>query len=105
MQIIDEENDRAAEDSRWRDWFCRSVSGITERREFSFSRAAGSDAFKERYRTSFAIDHQLKLLALETIDEVAFLVEHGDGGLDQVDICADNFGLLRGCERANRDEQ
>src|SRR5215213_4927729 len=92
MQIVDEEDDRASGHSWYGDG--RGVVGVGEIRELLFTRTARRDALEERNRTRLAIDRELKLFAFESFDEVALLVDDGDGSLDELDVRADNFRLL-----------
>src|SRR5689334_15894023 len=90
MQIVDEEDDRAAGDSRRG---CRSGCGvwIIESRDLEFTRTARRDPLEERHRPRLTVDHQLKLLTLQSFDEVAFLVENRNRGLYQFGIGPDNI--------------
>src|SRR5215207_4706611 len=103
MQIVDEEDDRAAGDSWRRRWRGCCVAWVAESRELLFTRTARRDTLEERDRTRLAIDDQLKLLAFQSFDEVAFLVENRDSSLDEFDVRANNVGLLCTC-RQPRDE-
>src|SRR5215208_7125460 len=107
MKIVEEEDDGAAEDTRrcCGGRFCGRVVGITKRCEFAFPCTARGDALEEGYRTRLAVDYQFKLIALQALDEIAFLVENGDRRLHQFGVDANNIALLlRIRYRAKRDK-
>src|ERR1700741_955944 len=90
MQIVDEEDDRAARHSRRDSWCCGCVGWIIESSNLQFTRTARCDPLKERHRPRLAVHHQVELIALQPFDEVAFFVEDRDRGLDQLGFGGDN---------------
>jgi fumarate hydratase class II len=96
MKIVDEENNRAAGDDDWRNRRSR-VDADTTSGEFALAWAAGRDAFKERNLTRLAVNNYFKLIALQAIDKVSLLVEHGHCRLHQFGVDANDVRLLRGC--------
>ncbi len=64
-----------------------------------------TNSFEERGRPRLAVDDQLKLLPLKSVDKVTFLVENCDRRLHQLRIDADSFLVrllsVHGCTEGN----
>ena len=75
MKIVDKEDNGAAGNSRRRSvvGVAALLVGSVERRELAFTCTARGDAFEERNRPRFAIDHQLKLSRFSPSTKLPFL--------------------------------
>ncbi len=96
VQIVDEEDDRAATNG----WVavrrsCGQRVRVNTPGQLFLPRTAGRDALEKSNGPRLAINQQFKLPTIETLDEVATFIHHGNPSLHQVGIDAQDFGSLR----------
>src|SRR5947207_1807248 len=86
VHVVDKENYGPAANRRDRRRLQRWPARICWSGELGFARRVGGHALKETDWSRPSVDEQLKLIAIESIDKVAVLIDHSDCSLNQFGI-------------------
>src|SRR5882724_12618004 len=93
MQVVDEENNRAATNRR-SNRFCWLRAGFVASGQLCLSGAARGHPLKETDGARLAVNRQFKLPAVQAVDEAAVLIDHSHRRLHQVRVDAQHIVVL-----------